>query len=303
MRIYFILIFFLTSLLGVAQSGQPVPIRGTHCSLVPPDSFEVADRFSGFQHAKYHATIMVNELPAPYHLIVEGFSAEALQAKGMTLISKETIDFNSSKASFLRLTQQFNGSSIAKQILVFGDSSQSVIVMAMYPESSVLLAPILQKALLSTIYHSESNPDLLSAVNFSINTDGTEFRPTKLMAGALLYTIDGKIPTHQPTLIVSGSLLKVKITDLENFAEQHLKKIPDGNDMTIQSEKAITIDQMRGYELVAKTSDLEDSPKLIYQVILISDTGYYFSIVGESTIKFDHYLAIFQALARTFKRK
>ena len=73
---------------------------------------------------------MINELPAPYQSLVDGFTAEALKSRGMTLVTKQTIDFNGSKATIMDLTQSANGTTYLKQMLVFGDPKLLFSLMA-----------------------------------------------------------------------------------------------------------------------------------------------------------------------------
>lgn len=118
----------------LAQSGNPVSIPGTKYSLIPPNGFEIAKQFSGFQNISTGASIMLNELPAPLDVVQKGFNADALKGKGMTLLDDQTIDFNGSKARILKISQFSNGSLYLKETLIFGDSTRTVLVNGVYPE-------------------------------------------------------------------------------------------------------------------------------------------------------------------------
>src|SRR5215218_9058385 len=120
MRYKFLLLLLLAGYLSSGQSGNLVKVPGTKCSLIPPAGFEPSSSFGGFQNAETGASIMINEIPAPYQEMVDGFTEEALKARGMTLTSKEPIDFNHSKATMIRLNQAANGITYLKQILIFG---------------------------------------------------------------------------------------------------------------------------------------------------------------------------------------
>ncbi|MBK6993756.1 MAG: hypothetical protein IPH31_02075 [Lewinellaceae bacterium] len=118
------------------QTEKLTKVSGTKCLLIPPSGFVVATTFSGFQNAETGASIMINEIPAPYQSIEEGFTADALKARGMTLVSKQVIDFNGSKATSINVTQPANGITYVKQMLIFGDSLTTVLVNGIYPEAS-----------------------------------------------------------------------------------------------------------------------------------------------------------------------
>src|SRR5688572_27510677 len=91
------------------QTEKHKPIGGTKYSIIPPEGFLPATNFSGFQNGGIGASIMVTEMPAPVHAIADGFTVSNLKSKGMTLIDKQTIDFNNEKATYIRLSQKANG--------------------------------------------------------------------------------------------------------------------------------------------------------------------------------------------------
>jgi hypothetical protein len=49
-----------------AQNAVDQVIPGTKVSMVPPDSFLLSPKFSGFQHNASGSSIMVTELPAHF---------------------------------------------------------------------------------------------------------------------------------------------------------------------------------------------------------------------------------------------
>jgi hypothetical protein len=85
--------------LSFEQTDGHIKVSGTKCRLVPPSGFVAATSFSGCQNIETSASIMISELPAPYQTLVDGFTVEALKTRGMTLISKQAIDYNNSKAT------------------------------------------------------------------------------------------------------------------------------------------------------------------------------------------------------------
>src|SRR5689334_3727314 len=142
-------ILLFISIVANAQSGRPVPIPGTKYSLVPPEGFEAATSFSGFQDKATGSSIMISEIPAPYQQMADGFTAEALKSRGMTLVSKDVIDFNKARATYFKVTQQANGVTYLKDILVFGNEQHTVLVNGIYPEASKQQEGKMREALLS----------------------------------------------------------------------------------------------------------------------------------------------------------
>jgi hypothetical protein len=293
-------------LLGLIVFGQKdnlVKVPGTKCSMVPPDGFVTSTTFSGFQDNKSGASIMINEIPGPYQFTVDGLTADALKTRGMTFISKETIDFNNSKATLVNVIQPANGTTYLKQILVFGDTKQTVLVNGIYPEASKSLETKIKEALLSTVYNAAQNDNPLEAATFTIDVANTAFKLIKYMSGSLLYSTDGKIPTEKPTLIVGNSIAKVPAQNQKEYAEERLKKLPGGEQSVVREFNEITIDNLKGYELIADGKTKDNMPKLVYQVMLFNDKGDYYIIVGQAKEDFQKYLEAFKQVSKTFKRK
>lgn len=303
MQYRILLTLLLIGKLTFGQTDKHIKVPGTKCSMIPPNGFVATNAFSGFQSPETGASIMINELPAPYQQIVDGFTAEALKTRGMTLISKQTIDFNHSKATLLELSQPANGTTYLKQILIFGDPKGTVMVNGIYPESSKAIEPQIKEALLSTVYNNAQNDNPLDAAPFTIDTKDTDFQFVKYISGSLLYSTDGKIPTEKPTLIVGNSIAKVPSQSQKTYSQERLKRLPGGEQNVIREIKEITVDNLKGYEIVADGKTKDNKAALVYQAMLFNESGDYYIIVGQAAEEFDKYLESFKKVTRTFKRK
>ncbi|HTN45956.1 MAG TPA: hypothetical protein VL098_06370 [Flavipsychrobacter sp.] len=303
MKIKLLFIFLLWGQIAFGQTEKLTKVAGTKCSLILPTGFVTATTFSGFQNPEWGASIMVNELPTPYLPLAEGFTAEALKTKGMILVSKEAIDFNGSKATLINVTQPTGGMVYIKQILIFGDSRNSVLVNGVYPETSKEIATKIKEALLSTVYDSSQQGNALDAVPFTLDVKDTDFKLAKYLSGSLLYSTDGKIPTEKPMLIAGNSIAKVTAHNQKEYAEERLKKLPGGNLTRVKEINEITVDNLKGYEIIADRKTKNDKSELLYQVMLFNDKGDYYIIVGQTLENFDISLDAFRKVAKTFKRK
>jgi hypothetical protein len=298
-----LLVFLFLGQITFGQTEKLIKVSGTRCSLIPPSGFVAATTFSGFQNVETGTSIMINELPAPYQSLVDGFTAEALKSRGMTLIKKETIDFNGSKATLINLTQSANGTTYLKQMLVFGDTKGTVLVNGIYPEVSKDIEAQIKDALLSTVYNRSQNDSPLEAATFTIDIKDSDFKLIKYMSGSLLYSTDGKIPTEKPTLIVGNSIAKVSSQNQKKYSEERLKKLPRGELNVIKEINEITIDNLKGFEIIVNGKTKDDKAELVYQVMLFNENGDYYIIIGQTKEEFDKYLKSFKKIAKTFKRK
>lgn len=298
-----LLIFLILGQITFGQTEKLIKVPGTKCSMIPPVGFVASTTFGGFQNAEIGASIMINELPTSYQTLVDGFTAEALKSRGMTLIKKETIDFNGSKATLFNVTQSANGTTYIKQMLVFGDTKVTVLVNGIYPEASKDIDAQIKDALFSTVYNISQSENPLEAATFTIDTKDTDFKLIKYMSGTLLYSTDGKIPTEKPILMVGNSIAKVSSQNQKKYSEERLKKLPNGEQNTIEEIKEITIDNLKGYEIIAKGKTKDNEKELVYQVMLFNENGDYYIIVGQTKEDFEIYLDIFRKISKTFKRK
>ncbi|MCC6281422.1 MAG: hypothetical protein IT262_12520 [Saprospiraceae bacterium] len=303
MKIWLVLSLLILGQILSAQTAQRTNIPGTKCSLAPPDGFVPATTFGGFQHVESGASIMVNEIPAPYQTMVDGFTADALKKRGMTLISREAIDFNNAKATIIHVSQPANGTTYLKQMLIFGDAEKTVLVNGIYPEASKDLEVNIRNALFSIVYDDTQVENPLDAATFIIDVSGTDFKLIRYMSGSLLYSTDGKMPTEKPTLIVGSSIAKVSPENQQKYAEERLKKLPRGELNVVKEIKAISIDNLNGYEIVAEGKTKNDTPELVYQTMLFNDKGDYYIVVGKAGEEFEQNLEAFRKVTKTFKRK
>ena len=298
-----LLILLFTTQITFGQVENRMIVSGTKCSLIPPEGFVAASTFSGFQQVASGASIMINEIPASYQSIVEGFTKEAMKAKGMTLVRKETIDFNNSTATLMNVTQPANGTTYIKQMLVFGDEKVTVLVNGIYPESAKNLESSMKEALLSTVYTAEQSENPLDAATFTVDVEGTDFKLVKYMSGSLLYSVDGNMPTETPTLIVGNSIAKVSPENRQKYAEERLRKLPRGESTLIKETNEITIDSLNGVEFIAEGIDKNENKVFIYMVMLYNESGDYYIIVGQAKDDREKYGETFKKIAKSFKRK
>lgn len=303
-KFFFLLLVLSDALL--AQTADHKIIPGTKCSIIPPENFVPATTFSGFQNNESGASIMVTELPAPVAAVTEGFTAEALKGRGLTLISKEPVEFNKLKATFIKVSQPANGITYLKQILIFGDSTKTVMLNGIYPEAGKSIEEKIRVSLFSVVWNEKQDDHPLEAVKFRIDPTGTSFRFTKSISGSLLYTTDGQVPTksaEKAMVVIANSLGNITVEDRKKVSLERLNKLPRGEYNVVKQIMPVTIDNLEGFEIVADGKDQNNEPQLVYQVILFTVDGGYYILVGSATGKFDSYLETFKKIAQTFKRK
>ena len=297
----FITLITLTN--AFSQTTDYISILGTKCSILAPKDFLPSTSFSGLQNVEKGASIMINELPSSYFFMSENFTAENLKSKGMTLISKESVDFNNSKATYIKVSQNANGMKYIKQLLMFGDENKTVLVNGIYPEKFKSIENEIKTSIFSTKYNENQNENSLEAVDFEIDVTNTDFKFTKYLSGTIIYTIEGNLPTEKPIIMVGNSISKVNPKDQKQYSIDRLKKLPNGESMTIESINPITIDNIDGYEIIANGKNSKDEDEKIYQVMLYNEISDYYIIIGMASQEKEEYLKKFKEIARTFRLK
>lgn len=296
------ILLLLTVTRAQAQTA-PVRIPGTKCSLPAPAGFIASKTYSGFQHEASGAFIMVNELPAPVQSVTGGFTEASMKQRGMTLLGSETTSVRGLPASIYTVSQESKGTTYIKHLLVFGQGEATTLVTAGYPKGASVNADSLKLQIRAIDCNPALSVNLLEAAAFTINTDGTDFKPVKFMSGSLIYSTDGTIPTDKPVLIVGGSLGKTAINARKEFAEQRILQLPGSETARIRGSSEIRIDGLPGYEVIADGSGKDGNAALVYEAVLFTDDGRYYLIIGQSNTLADGLLETFRSLAKTFRRK
>lgn len=299
-----LLLVFFFSQISFSQTEKHIKIPGTKCSMIPPEGFVAATNFSGFQDEITGASIMINEIPGPVQSIIDGFTEEALKTKGMSFVKKQKVDLNKAEAVLISVTQSAHGIKYLKEILIFGNTNETILVNGTYPENSKVIEPKIKEALLSVTYADGlPNGNSSEAANFEIDIKETDFKLVKFVSGNLVYSTDGKIPTEKPTLIVGNSIANIPRENQRQYAEGRIRKLPRGELNVIKEIKEVSIDSLNGYEIVAHGKSKSGSPELIYLVLLFNKEGHYYIINGRANEDFDKNLIMYKKIATTFKRK
>jgi hypothetical protein len=292
-----LLVFLLIGHLAFGQKGGLVKVPGTKCSLVPPDGFVLSTEFAGFWNAATGASIVLSETSMGYVETARGsFTAEALKARGKTFISRQRLDFNNSNGILIKIKETVSGIIFIKQIFIFGNDRESVVIYGNYPEKFKSLEGKITEALLSTVYNKSEKPDPVEAARFTINVDGSRFKVFGHANGGLVYTIDGNTSADTAVLVVGSSIGNVAGPDRKLYAQESLKRF-EGFDK-IRETNEITIDSLKGYEIIAHTK----AKYMLYYVVLFQENGEYYFILGAGSNSAG-ILETYRKIARTFKRK
>ncbi|AMM50011.1 hypothetical protein TH61_00810 [Rufibacter sp. DG15C] len=305
-RLRFILPLLLISVVSLGQKASSIAVPGTKVSLIPPNGFIQAVNFSGFQNEEIGASIIVIEFPVSTREILNSFTPEVLAKQGMKFSKKEEIQHQNAPALLLYVTQEVYGKTYQKQVLVFGDSTKSVMVNGLYPIDYPSIGSEIHKSLLSSSLNKNQNENFEEAAKFRIDTKGTDFKVASFLAGGLTYTKDGKLPTSSPddaSIMIINSFGKNIIGDKKEYSIKKLKSLPEHTTVHTDKISPVTIDGMEGYEIITDRIDKSSKKEIIYFVMLFEGTGEYYIIHASAIDNYKLNLDDFKKIAKTFKLK
>lgn len=286
-----------------AQPDKHVRVFGTKCSIVPPEGFIPATQFYGFLDPKTGASIKIEEYPIPYQAYADDFESIIASIRGLILIDKEEIDFNLSKALLTKVRLDLFDTTIFSLSLVFGNDDETVYVKGNYSESVPKIEENLRKALLTTLYDSRINDNPTEAASFTVDLTGTDFKCVKFESGGLLFTTDGKIKTEGPRIRIDKSFQKIKPENLKQFAIDRLNNFAGEEHIIFKEIKAITIDHLEGYEILAVRPSSGTEFVSVYQLVLLTESSGYYLFDGQCDKDVEKFTEMFRKIAVTFKRK
>lgn len=312
-------IILLLTMMGVSTIGlgqeiifadtitqHHILVNGTNISMIPPESFKQSDNFKGFQNPEDQTSmIMLMEIPGPFSEVGKAFNGKMLKTKGMKLLNKQEIKIASYDGYLIDLTQNVNGLTYSKNILVFGNETFSTMVNGIYLLDSIKLEEKIKASVLTTFVDFNLQAEPRKALDYTIDESVGKMQFKSVIGNGMLLNRDLKTPTEskdKATLITDKSFEKPDIQNKKVFCMSRLKKYPDDYSLIIeQGINEIQLDGLNGYELFAKNNDAENEE--LYQVILFNDDGGYFLFVGTYLKGSETAVEDIKRIIKTFKRK
>ncbi|MEJ2621069.1 MAG: hypothetical protein P8163_12610 [Candidatus Thiodiazotropha sp.] len=281
-------------------------IQGTSVNIDPPEGYTESDRFAGFMNESLASSIVITELPAPYHLAIKGFSDEQqMKTKNMALLQKSQVTISGYNGMLFHVEQPAYGMLFKKWILAVERNKSTVLIVASYPETAQKQKVILKEAILNAKLSKASDP--LEALGFTILPE-EPFEIANTFAQHIILTPGGRFPIKDervPFMVIGLSLsTEMPVPNKKQFAEERIKKVKTVNNVSIKKSVPVVVGDLPGYETIASANKDESSLSLtVYQLMLFDDSGYSIiqGLLPES--ERDKYLPIFKNIANTFKMK
>lgn len=287
-------------------ASAPVQVKGTHVSLVPPEGFVEATRFTGFIHPELQAAIQLREYPLSSVMVIAGFKEDALEAQGGKVLSRENVLVSGMPGILVHMTEtRPDGGSYRWWILAMGDSSGTLVVKANWREQdSAALSKPIETALRSLSWNRDAErppgPQL-----FTLKALPGLKEAERTAVGAT-YTRDGKPPSDaspQPTLTISRFPRRKNMgQEMSAFARSELEGMSAIKDSLIESSAALTVEGLQGHEFVTreKTPAAGRNFTHYYALLMGEQHGFLFQGLVDEADR-DAYVEHFKQAVRGFQ--
>jgi hypothetical protein len=284
------------------KTENHINVKGTQTFIIPPNDFEQAINFLGFQDNETGSSIMLLEIPGPYNKITAGFSKDEMKVKGMDLIKKEEFIINGLEAVLIN-SKQFSpshGYNFYKYSLILNAASnKTLLINANFPESQKdKLEEKMLQSILSLYIDKGIQVDPFSSLDFQVDISKTSFKLINSISGTLMFEGPNK-----EFLLIAKSIKPFDLSDKKGAAINALKQQSTVNYKSLRSSKEVSYDDAIGYQIVANVSTKQGGkPMKAFETILFGD-NYYYIFLGLLTPNDEKLLKDIEYIISTFKRK
>ena len=281
----------------------PKLVPGTQVSLVAPEGFTPAKRFAGFEATELGASILVNVIPAPYAEMAASMTEEAMARSGMKLLERQKLDVAGGSGLLLRAEQTAHKARYAKWLVLFGDETRTVQLVANFPAHRIELSEPLRTCLAGARWDRELAVDPYAHLPFTLECP-PELKFFAQLQNHLLFTRTGRKreSPDDPTFTVGPSISSPQIPDVSAFAERRLRQLPQFKVEEVLSSKSIRTARLDGWEVLAKVSDAESgASEHVYLVVLLDAGGYYLMFGASAYAARETYLPVFRKFTASFR--
>lgn len=308
--------FSQTEIIDNIQTEKHYQIQGTNYALIRPDeNFIRSTEYTGLQNNEFETGINFTEIPLSFKKVLKSFTKDLPPQNGELLVNKDLVmnGFNAklfkSNTTNSKILNGFENISESEKIitwiLLYGNNDFTIVITSAYKYSlDEIFKSKIEKSLLSFLFLENVKVNPIEQLNYTLDTSTSDLKfATILMQTGVAYTIDGKFPTESENksgYTVMVFPLVIEENERKQKAIKNVKK-PD-DDMKVMQTVEITIDGLKGYEIVGYKINSENENIMHYGTTLFDKNKFYF-FMGISNHNLDNNLIEFQKITRSFKRK
>ena len=296
--------------------AEPRQAPNSRVALDLGEAFSPSDRFSGFVDEKTGASFVIVEMPASAYEEVKQIAdrADALAAQGLRDPAKAELSGRKGEYVYFTGKQTSLDVNFEKFVLILRENGVTAMITANIPEAALSAATFtkaqVEETLAKAVVKDETSK---GAELFRLSYLGPFKEAFGLMGTSKGYSTSGTPPApgdnrvvKEPTMIVAPSTDNRLVVDPKVAAQRSFQSFGGLKEAKIESEKAVTVAGLKGYQIVGSAVEPSSDSKIgIYLLMLAGEPGGYYAIVGTSPIadmpkmlpEFEKVTASFEPLA------
>jgi hypothetical protein len=245
-------------------------IPGSRILIEMPEGFKLTSGTMGIEKNKNSMVQFFDLIGGNHFNNSNTVSKEIFESKGIKVLENKDLKIDNYDAKYFVLQANENEKSIN---IVFGDSTFSDMVMAVYNIKDLKTEKDLKKALLSLKYDKKIKINPLDFALFKVNPNKSKFKFAKYNSNIFLFSENGKVKDaydKEPMFTITSFTIDQTI-NTEAIAESLLQGMQQ-NGFYKTDEKNVSIENLNGYKAIRREiyGYMKAEYTLLYQVVIIN---------------------------------
>jgi hypothetical protein len=284
------------------KTAKHINIPGTRLFIIPPAGFTVSKTITGLQKGETSMVNVMDLVGGNFYSNTANFSKAGFEQKGIRVFDYREIKVNGFPAKYMLM----QGDPDTKMVsLVFGDTSFSTMIMAIYPPTDEATGKQLIAALNTIHYDKRKKIDPFENAFFSLDDRNSTFKFFQYNTNMYLYTpggMDNRKNSEIPFLVVTqlpgeaGVTAKIVADKMSDRMEQY--------GFSNTETRNVSQEKINGYETYQAEiyGDIKGTRSVFYQCVVVAGDKIV-SMQGMAKIDLETNVNAFRELAKTVRIK
>jgi hypothetical protein len=270
-----------------ARAADPIFPLASRVGLVPPAGMAVSKTFLGFEDVAKDAAILIAAQPAAaYPEIEKSLATDALKKNGITVDSREPMQFSFGKGTLVVGKQTADKTRYRKWLLVVQANDLTALVNGQIPEQETAYPDAVVRASLATLAVRATVPDAekLALLPFTLG-DLAGFHVENVIPGRAVMLID--TPDGAPTDKLDARMFVAafdggpgETEDHGQFANMTFRQIVGIKDVQITMSEPLRIGGQSGFQTMAQAKDMKTGDDIMVAQWLRFGSGGFMQMIG-----------------------
>jgi len=284
------------------KTAKHINIPGTRLYIISPKNFTVAKTFIGLEKQDAGVLNIYDLVGGNFYTNDSGFNSQSFEKLGAKVFDYREIKVNGYPAKYIYMQGQPTQKAYA---LVFGDTTFSVMIMALYRPGDEETGKDIANAFNTIYYDKETKIDPFATANFSVDSTSSKFRFWQYAANMYQYAPAGVNPKKDSNYAVTMIMQTPKETSATAESMAFLvisKSLQHGfvlDDIKNATTKKVNGVETYEAEVYGKTNG---KPTVLYFYVLANGDSA-IVITGVATKDFNNDIVEFKKFAGSVKLK